>query len=40
MQISALSTGQIDKIEYLKGEEIVPFNQRQITEQDKFAYSP
>ena len=28
MQISALSTGQIDKIEYLKGEEIVPFNQK------------
>ena len=40
MQISALSTGQIDKIEYLKGEEIVLFNQRQLTEQAKFAYSP
>ena len=36
-KISALSSG---KIEYLTGEEIVPFNQRHITEQAKFAYSP
>ena len=26
--------------EYLKGEKILPFNQRQIIEQTKFAYSP
>ena len=37
---SALSSEKIDKYEYLTGEEIVPFNQRQITEQAKFAYSP
>ena len=28
-----------DKYEYLTGEEIVPFNQRQIIKQAKFAYS-
>ena len=38
-KISALSSGKIDKYEYLTGEEIVNFNQRQITEQAKFAYS-
>ena len=37
-KISALSSGKIDKYEYLTGEEIVNFNQRQITEQAKFAY--
>ena len=26
--------------EYLTGEEILPYNKRQIIEQDKFAYSP
>ena len=35
-----MSSGQIDKYEYLTGEEILSFNQRQIIEQAKFAYSP
>ena len=39
-KISALSSGKIDKYEYLTGEEILPSNKRQIIEQDKFAYSP
>ena len=38
--ISALSSGKIDKYKYLTGEEILPFNQRQIIEQPKFTYSP
>ena len=37
---SILSSGKIDKYEYLTGEEILPSNQRQIMEQTKFAYSP
>ena len=37
---SALSSGKIDKYEYLTGEEILPSNERQITEQAKFAYYP
>ena len=39
-KISALSSGKIDKYEYLTGEEILPSNQRQIIEQAKFAYYP
>ena len=39
-KISALSSGKIDKYEYLTGEEILPSNQKQITEQAKFTYSP
>ena len=39
-KISALSSGKIDKYEYLTGEEILPSNQQQIIEQSKFAYSP
>ena len=39
-EISALSSGKIDKYEYLTGEEILPSNQQQITEQAKFTYSP
>ena len=39
-KISALSSGKIDKYEYLTGEEIFPSNQRQFIEQVKFAYSP
>ena len=35
-----LSSGKIDKYEYLTGEEILPSNQRQIIEQAKFTYSP
>ena len=39
-KISALSSGKVDKYEHLAGEEILAYNQRQITEQVKFAYSP
>ena len=39
-KISALSSGKVDKYEYLTGEEILPSNQQQIIEQAKFAYSP
>ena len=38
-KISALSSGKIDKYEYLTGEEILHSNQRQIIKQAKFAYS-
>ena len=38
-KISPLSSGKIDRYEYLKGEEILPSNQRQIIKQAKFAYS-
>ena len=37
---SALSSGKIDKYEYLTGEEILASNQQQIIEQAKFTYSP
>ena len=39
-KISALSSGKIDKYEYLTDEEILPSNQQQIIEQAKFTYSP
>ena len=39
-KISALSSGKLDKYEYLTGEEILPSNQQQITQQAKFIYSP
>ena len=39
-KISALSSGKIDKYEYLNGEEILPSNQLQIIQQAKFNYSP
>ena len=35
-KISALSSGEIDKYEYLTGEEILPFNQSKLIEQAKF----
>ena len=38
-KISALSSGKIDKYEYVTGEEILPSNQQQIIEQAKFTYS-
>ena len=38
-KISALSSGKIDKYEYITGEEILPPNQREIIEQAKFTYS-
>ena len=39
-KISALSSGKIDKYEYLTGEQILPSSKQQIIEQAKFAYSP
>ena len=38
-KISALSSGKLDKYEYLTGEEILPLNQQQIIQQAKFNYS-
>ena len=35
-KISALSSGKIDKYEYLTGEEMLPSNQQQIIEKVKF----
>ena len=37
--ISALSSSEIDKYEYLTAEEILPPDQRRVIEQAKFAYS-
>ena len=37
---SVLSSGKIDKYEYLTGEKILPSNQQQIIQQAKFTYSP
>ena len=39
-KVSALSSGKIDKYEFLTGKEILPSNQKQIIEQAKFTYSP
>ena len=39
-KISDLSSGKIEKYEYLTGEVILPYNQKQIIEQAKFTYSP
>ena len=39
-KISALSSSKTDNYEYLTGEEILPSDQQQITEQAKFIYSP
>ena len=39
-KISNLSSGKLDKYEYLTGEEILPSNQQQIIQQAKFNYSP
>ena len=38
-EISALSSGKIDKYEYLTGKEILPSNQQQIIGQAIFTYS-
>ena len=38
-KISALSSGNIDKYEYLIDKEILPSNQQQIIEQAKFTYT-
>ena len=40
VKISALSSGKIDKYEYLTGEEILPSDQRRVIEQVTFTYSP
>ena len=39
-KISVLSSGKLDKYEYLTCEEILPSNQQQIIQQAKFTYSP
>ena len=39
-KISALSSGEIDKYEYLTGEEILPSGQSRIVKQARFTYSP
>ena len=39
-KITALSSGKIDKYEYLTGKDILSSNQQQIIEQAKFTYSP
>ena len=39
-KVSALSSGKLDKYEYLTGEEIIPSNQQQIIQKAKFTYSP
>ena len=39
-KMSALLFGKIGKYEHLKGEEILPSNQRKIIEQATFGYSP
>ena len=38
-EISALSSGKIDKYEYLTSKNILPSNQQHIIEQAKFTYS-
>ena len=38
-KISALSSGKIDKYEYLTGEEILPSDLKSVIEQAKFIYS-
>ena len=40
VKISVLSLGKISKYDYLTGEEILPSNQKRLTEQAKFTYSP
>ena len=39
-KISALSSGKLDKYEYLTGVKILPSDQRRVIEQAKFTYSP
>ena len=39
-RVSALSSGKIDKYEYLTGEEILPSNQRRVMQQARFTYCP
>ena len=39
-KISFKSSGKLQKYEYLTGEDVMPSNQQQITEQAKFTCSP
>ena len=39
-KMTALSSGKIDKYEFLNDEEILPSTQQQIIEQANFTYSP
>ena len=39
-KISALSSGKIQKYEYLTGGDMLPSNQQQLIEQARFTYSP
>ena len=39
-KISALSSGKIDKNEYLTVEEMMPSDESKVIEQTKFTYSP
>ena len=39
-KISVLSSGKLDKYEYLTGEEILLSSQQQTIQQAKFTYSP
>ena len=39
-KISSSSSGNIQKYEFLTGEDVLPSNQQQIIEQVKFTYSP
>ena len=39
-KISTLSSGKMDKYEYVTGEKMLPSNQRQIIKEAKSAYSP
>ena len=39
-KISALSSGKIDRYEYITGEEMLPSDQIRIIDQPKFTYSP
>ena len=39
-KLSSLSSGKLDKYEYLAGEEMLTSKQTQIKEQAKFPYSP
>ena len=39
-KLSVLSSGKIEKYEYLACEETLQFNQKQVIEQAKFTYSP
>ena len=39
-KILALTTGKLDKCEYLSGKEILPLDQRKVIKQAKITYSP